>query len=581
MVDIKPQFFPNTGSAPSERRLTPDAPSRPADPTVNSPTAAKTQRVADSVDTRISVKARILNAVSGFKSSVGAVTGTDFKMTSTAPRMVSLGIANPALTTAFSASITIRQMAGPQIIVFRLAQSAKPETVLQPTAAPVKLATIQPSQPGPSGQSQQSGQALGIGPGNDTIKGLVQSLNGLSGLKASLLQTREGLALLVKTRPGSPNALEPASIAALRRLLQPALPSGTQPLVVSTGGVAAKDTLGELNGRAFVHAATDMDTLVSGYHITAHAPGKARLQSEETIASLQKRVAALLREMNTLITFLATTAQRGTGPATASSVSDRMIAHVLLDRLRKIVSRPIHGFGPDPVLPADLGIGVDAAGFLTLNEDRFTRIASQRRDMVAAIIGPGAGQDGSAPAQVGPHLLAGGVHRLVYDPTHSPVIAMLNGTPLATGRDALGRPVLTLRTQTQELSIVLTAEEPITTDIIYGQSLLNQVTDFAAVLIDPDNPLMRVDPASDDTAQAGEPEAAPADIMVAAMYIRQIAQGDAAQPNAIATLPPEAAEIVVYLLWIGLFIPDVKRDRRKKRRTHTPHGWRRKRPHPS
>jgi flagellar hook-associated protein 2 len=577
MVDIKPQFFTNTGSASSERRLTPEAPSRPADPTMNSPTGAKTQRAAESVDTRVSVKARILNAVGGFKSSVAAVTGTDFKMTSSAPRMVSIGIANPALTTAFSASMTIRQLAAPQIIVFRLAQSAKPDTVLQHSAGLVTLASVQPN---PPGQSQQAGQTLRIGSGNDTIKGLVQSLNGLSGLKASLLQTREGLALLVKTRPGPPHALEPASIAALRRLLQPALPSGPQPLVVSTGGVAAKDTLGELNGRPFVHASTTMDTLVSGYHITAHAPGQARLQSEETIASLQKRMAALLREMNTLITFLATTAQRGTGTATAPSLSDRMIAHVLLDRLRKIVSRPIHGFGPDPVLPADLGIGVDAAQFLTLNEERFTRIAKHRRNMVAAIIGPAEGQDGAAPAQGWPHLPAVGVHRLVYDPTHSPVIAMLNETPLAKGRDAWGRPVLTLRTQTQELSIVLKAEEPITTDIIYGQSLLDQVTDFAAAVLDPDDPLIRADAASDAKGQAGESEAAPADIMVAAMYVRQIAQGDAAQSNAIATLPPEAAEIVVYLLWIGLFIPDVKRDRHKKRRTHTPHGWRRKRPHP-
>lgn len=577
MVDIKPQFFPNTDSASSERRLTPEAPSRPADPTMNSPTATKTQRAAESVDTRVSVKARILNAVGGFKSSVGALTGTDFKMTSTAPWLVSIGIANPALTTAFSASMTIRQLAAPQIIVFRLAQSAKPDTVLQPTAGPVTLAF---GQPNPPGHSQQAGQTLRIGPGNDTIKSLVQSLNGLLGLKASLLQTRKGLALLVKTRPGLRHALEPASIAALRRLLQPALPSGTQPLVVSTGGVAAKDTLGELNGRPFVHAATTIDTLVSGYHITAHAPGLARLQSEETIASLQKRVAALLREMNTLITFLATTAQRGTGTATAPSLSDRMIALVLLDRLRKIVSRPIHGFGPDPVLPANLGIGVDAAGFLTLNEERFTLIAKHRRNMVAAIIGPAAGQDGAAPAQVEPHLLAGGVHRLVYDPTHSPVIAMLNETPLAMGRDALGRSVLTLRTQTQELSIVLKAEEPITTDIIYGQSLLDQVTNFAAAALDPDDPLIRADPDSDGKAQAGEPAAAPVDIMVAAMYVRQIAQSDAAQPTAIAKLPPETAEIVVYLLWIGLFIPDVKRDRHKKRRIHTPHGWRRKRPHP-
>ncbi len=578
MVDIKTQFFLQTGSASSERRLTPEAPSRQVDPTKNSLTAAKTQRAAESVDTRVSVKARILNAVGSFKSSIGAVTGTDFKMTSTAPRMVSIGIANPALATAFSASMTIRQLAAPQIIVFRLAQGAKPDTVLKHSAGPVTLGSVQPN---PPGQSQQAGQTLRIGSGNDTIEGLFQSLNALSGLKALLLQTREGLALVVKTRPGHHHALEPSSIAALRRLLQPALPSGPQPLVVSTGGAAAKDTLGELNGRPFVHAATTMDTLVSGYHITAHAPGQARLQSGETIASLQKRVAALLREMNTLITFLATTAQRGTSTATAPSLSERMIAHVLLDRLRKIVSRPIHGFGPDPVLLANLGIGIDAAGFLTLNEERFTQIAKHRRDMVAAILGPAAGQDGAVSPQDGPPLLKGAVYRLVYDPTHNPAIATLNGTQLVTGQDALGRPVLTLHTQTQEVSIVLNAQEPVTTDIAYGQSLVDQITDFATATLDPADPLLRTDSAHDGEGQAADPEAAAADAMVAAMTVRQFVQGDGAQTNIIATLPPQVAEIMAYLLWIGLFVPEVKIDRRKKRRTQTPRGWRRKRSDPS
>jgi len=579
MVDIKPPFFSNTGSPPSERGLTTDATSRQADATVNTHTAAKTQRVADSVDTRISVKARILKAVSGFRSSVGAVNGTDFKMTSTAPRTASIGMENPALAKTFTANIAIRQLAAPQITVFRLAQSATPDTVLQSTADPVRLTTVQAGQQ--PGQSQQAGQTLVISPDNDTLKALVQSLNGISGIKASLLQTREGLALLVKTRSGSLNALEPGSIVALRRLLQPALPSGGQLLVVSTGGIAAKDTMGDLNGRPFVHAATAMDTLLPGYHITAHAPGLARLQSEETIASLQKRVATLLREMNTLITFLVNTAQRGTGVATASSLSDRMIAQVLLDRLRKIVSRPIHGFRTDPVFPADLGIGFDAAGFLKLEEGRFARMAKSKREMVAAILGPDAGHDGAASPRDGPHLLHGAVHRLVYDPTHTPVVATLNGIPLATGQDALGRPVLTLRRQTQEVSIVLNAQEPITTDIAYGQSLLDQMTDFATAVLDPADPLLRADPAADGTPHAAEPEVAQADALVAAMNVRQIVQDDAVQTNAITALPPQVAEFMVYLLWIGLFIPDVKIDRRKKRRTQTPRGWRRKRPDPS
>ncbi|MCR9140311.1 MAG: hypothetical protein NXI27_30355 [Alphaproteobacteria bacterium] len=573
MVEMKAQFFSNTASATLESHIKSDEPLRPIHPPVNARTAAKSQRMTDSVETQISIKAHILKAVSNLKSSISALTGTEFKVTSTAPRIVSIGITDATSAATFSASITIRQLAAPQIIVFRLVQSAKPDTALRPTAGPVTLTA------GQLAQSQQTGQTLVMDPDNNTIEALVQSLNGISGLKASLLQTKEGLAVLVKTRPATFNALQPESILALRRLLQPAFPLGSQPLVVSIGGVAAQDTIGDLNGRPFVYAATALETLVSGYRITAHALGEAKLQSEETIASLQMRVAALLREMNALIVFLTTAAQSGTGRVTAPSLADRMVAHVLLDRLRKIVSRPIHGFCPEPVLLTELGIKIDASGLLTLNEDRFTWVAKHRRDMVAAILRPAAGQEGSQPTQEGnePDLLAGAVHCLSYDPTHSPVTATLNGIPLDTAQDASGRPVLTLRTQTQELSIVLNADEPISADVIYGQSLLDQVTDFATTVLDPTAPLMPEYLASYDMPQADAPEAAPADIMVAGMFLRPITQGDATHTNALATLPSHAIEIVVYLLWIGLFIPDITQNRRNKRRTQTPRGWRRKR----
>lgn len=577
MIDIKAQFSSNSISAPPERHLKSDEPLRPSHPPVNTPTAAKSHRITDSVETQISIKAHILKAVSNLKSSISALTGTEFKVTSTAPRIVSIGATDATSATTFSASITIRQLAAPQIIVFRLAQSAKPDTALRPTAGPVTLTT------GQLEQSQQTVQTLVMAPGNNTIKALVQSLNGISGMKASLLQTREGLAVLLKTRPATFNAVQPESIEALRRILQPAFPLGSQPLVVSIGGVAAQDTIGDLNGRPFVYAATAMETLVSGYHIKAHALGEAKLQSEETIASLQKRVAALLREMNALIAFLTTAAQRGRGTVTAQSLADQMVAHVLLDRLRKIVSRPIHGFGPDPVLPTELGIKIEASGLLTLNEDRFTWVAKHRRDMVAAILRPAAGQEGAQPTQEGnePDLLAGAVHWLSYDPTHSPATATLNGIPLNSAQDASGRPVLTLRTQTQELSIVLNADEPISADVIYGQSLLDQVTDFATTVLDPTAPLMREYLASDGMPQADAPETAPADIMVAGMFLRPITQGDATHTNALATLPSHAMEIVVYLLWIGLFIPNITRKRRNTRRTQTPHGWRRKPANPN
>ena len=90
-----------------------------------------------------------------------------------------------------------------------------------PPAGPVKLST------------GTTDHTVAIGAGNDSLKSLVQSLNGLPGLKAWLLQTRQGLALVLKSLPGTAHALQPASVATILRVLQAALPPHGQPLVVS------------------------------------------------------------------------------------------------------------------------------------------------------------------------------------------------------------------------------------------------------------------------------------------------------------------------------------------------------------
>ncbi|WP_213685976.1 hypothetical protein [Roseicyclus sp.] len=75
---------------------------------------------------------------------------------------------------------------------------------------------------------------------SDSLKSLVQSLNGLPGLKAWLLQTRQGLALVLKAfRHGA--CLQLASVATILRVLQAALPPQGQPLVVSVDEIPATD----------------------------------------------------------------------------------------------------------------------------------------------------------------------------------------------------------------------------------------------------------------------------------------------------------------------------------------------------
>ncbi|WP_213685977.1 hypothetical protein [Roseicyclus sp.] len=83
--------------------------------------------------------------------------------------------------------------------------------------------------------------------------------------------------------------------------------------------------------------------------------------------------------MNAIQTFLAGIAKRGAGSSTDISPQDRILAQALLDRLRKITTRPVYGFASNPVLPADIGIDVGEDGLLTFNAGSFNRMSRRGR----------------------------------------------------------------------------------------------------------------------------------------------------------------------------------------------------------
>lgn len=503
MVDIKAHSLAD--GALSERRM----PTGPSAPALGAAAAADrnsalTERSVASVQTAISVKAQIMQAFSGLRASLETLAKAGQSPSGTAAAAPS--------QTALSAGDGARPQGTAQIIVARFAPHVRADTLLQPPTGPVKLSTA------------LSDHLLTMGPGKQTLTSVVQSLNSIPGLKAWLLPTQQGLALVVKSLPGTANALQPASLRTLWGLLQ-ALSPQDQPLVVAMDDIPATDR--------------------SPATLQTQLPGK------ETVAALQVKVAALIREMNAIITFLASFAKRGASNGTPISAQDRIFAQALLDRLRKIATRPVYGFASDPVLPADVGVDLGADGLLVFNKACFNSFASHRQDLLAAMIGPDGGRDDRVPSLTPADLLDKGVYRLIYDPTQRPVIATLGGAALPFCHDPQGRPVLTLGAPDQALGIVLAKDAPMATDLVYRLSLFDQLAGIAG--------------AAQDGSRASAPsDHAASENLILAVLAQAADASDITAPPVQDTLPPQLAELLFYLLWIGLFVPRVDRDRRKR-----------------
>lgn len=550
MVDIKAHY--STDGSLSERRLTSGPPTLLLGASASTRIVPQTDRSTASVQTLISIKAQIFQAFSGLRSSLETLTGAAAKENDKIARPASKGAPSEINRTALTAYSVTRPQGTSQIVVVRFAQYAQRATVLLPTAGPVTLST---------GITERT---LAVGPGNETLMSLVQSLNDMSGLRAWLLQTRQGLALLVKSLPGTSSALQPASIETLLRLLKSALLSQSQPLVISFDEIPAMDSWEGLTGLA----RDSGDRTAVDYRAVELPQSHAHRHPKETIAALQLRVAALICEVNAMHTFLASIAKHGAGSGTDINLQDRIFAQVLLDRLRKITIRPVYGFAPNPVFPSDIGLEVGEDGLLTFNEACFSRMSEDRQDLLAAMVGPNADPENIvlSPDVKVTDLLKQGVYTLIYDPTQTPVIATLDEFPLQRSHDPDGSPVLILGGQDQELVIVLPKDSPMSTEFVFRLSLFDQLAAIAATTLSPDAPNLQWGSARDVVVASAKRDDASFENMILAVL---------AQPAESDAISPQVAELLFYLLWIGLFVPRVDSDRRKKQHTlrrSTPHG---------
>jgi hypothetical protein len=59
------------------------------------------------------------------------------------------------------------------------------------------------------------------------------------------------------------------------------------------------------------------------------------------------------------------------------------------------------------------------------------------------------------------------------------------------------------------------------------------------------------------------------------MFFHPLASTVGTQNNVVSSMPPKAAEFLVYLLWIGIWVSSIERDRSKRRRNQKKYGWRR------
>ena len=440
-----------------------------------------TERRVEDANTSISAMGQLSSQIGLFKAGMTRTAEAASRAATSTSGAVSIEVTQEAIAADVSAVVEVTTLASPQVTTFRFAEGTTRNSA-------VGLDSFSVSAPG-----WDEAVDVSISSGSATLDGLARSLSDVEGLTASLIDTGDGMALIVKAEDGTQSALDAASITAIETALgltaegtQGTVDADHNPLGITTTTTAATDANFTVDGVAVTRGSNVMDDLFTGHRVTINSLGTATLTSSESNSSVRERITSFLDEVNALKSYLDTATARGLNGAEAGPLAGDIAAQSVLGQIRGITTQPIAGFGAEPVYLAELGIMTERDGTLTLDEDRFEQVMEDNPDVAQALFATQFGADQSGLSITGLSFAPpkAGNYAFAYDPSTSPATATLDGASMTISSDAEGRTVLSSSEgDTYGMRITLESDAAIATTVRYGISLADMLAEYSDQLV--------------------------------------------------------------------------------------------------
>lgn len=448
-----------------------------------------TERRIEDANTSISAMGQLSTEIGIFKAGMDRTAEAASRTAVATGDAVSIEVTEEALASDVSAVIEVTALATAQTLTFSFAA----DTTSSSSASMGSFSL--------NATGWDAARTVSIDSSNDTLEGLALALNDVEGISASLIDTGDGVALIVKGSEGVKNSLDAASIVAIRGALgltsdgiDGESDEAENPLGANASVTAGTDAAFTVDGVEVTRSSNVVDDLYPGHRITVNALGTSTISSSESTTSVRDRITSFLSEVNALKSYLNTATQRGLNGAEGGPLVGDVAAQSVLGKMRGITTQPIVGFGSEPVYLAELGIRTERDGTLSLDEARFEEVMEANPEIAEALFATQFGADSSALTVTGLSFAPpeAGNYALVFDPATIPATATLDGADMIISYDSDGSTILTASGGGADgMKITLEGDEAITTNVRYGVSLADIMADYSTALVGANGMLAR------------------------------------------------------------------------------------------
>ena len=327
--------------------------------------------------TEISAFASLASELNLLKADLSSMANSNKYVPISGNSNLEISVSDNSVATAFSSDITINSLATQQTLQF---SGSSPYT--SPTAAigqgtlTLNLGTWDASGSAFTNKSTPVTHTVTVDANNNTLQGLASSINALTDISASVLQTSAGVySLVVKSPMGEDNAIQITTADANLFDFR------ADPTISGTPSNAQKQAASDaeliVDGITIKRTSNSISNIFSGYTLDLKGetdtltPANFNVTSSLDVDSAFTNAQNLVDRLNLTRNYFDELMDRGVEDGEAGTLSKDPVMKSISNQIRKLTETNIVGFGANSRYLSEIGIQTKRDGTLLINESSF------------------------------------------------------------------------------------------------------------------------------------------------------------------------------------------------------------------
>jgi len=429
----------------------------------------------DNTNLQISSFGQLKTKLSTFSSDLASLENTNARTAASASTAATLSVTNEAIAQDINANITVSSVAKGQVVTIDLTHATLLNSSSLSSASTIPQGTLTLTLAGAS-------TVITIDGTNDTVQGLINEINEISGIQASAVDAtgNGGLTLVLKSDTGTQNTFSLASSDGLSAFSTAGMSAVSSPITLN---VQASDAVFEVDGLTVTRSVNSITDVFDGYRFDINAVSNQEFNIASAVLSTdaRTRMQAFVSSINEVKSYLVTETKRGLNGAADGSLAGDVTASQILREINALTTREIVGFSGDSYYLANLGVQTERDGSLSLNVTKFDAALAANPNLLNVVFASkySSESDNLKISGLENYAPVAGSYNFAY--TSGSSTGTLNGEVITGTLNSTGNRVFLAKSgDSKNISVDLLSDISTSATVRYGKSLIDKLQKYVS-----------------------------------------------------------------------------------------------------